>query len=69
MLLVALVPRLVDARVRHVDPHALPVRRAQRVGRVDPAVGVQHFLRDLFCVNAHYWSAYILSGCYYKGEG
>ena len=69
MLLIPLIPGLVDAGMRHVHAHALPVRRAKRVGRVDPTVRVQHVLRDLFRVHAHDGRAYVLSGCNYEGEG
>ena len=53
VLLVPLVPGLVDPGVGDVHPHPLPVRGTERVGGVDPAVGVQHVLRDLFGVNTH----------------
>ena len=53
VLLVPLVPRLVHPRVGHVHPHPLPVGGGERVGGVDPAVGVQHLLRDVLRVDAH----------------
>ena len=69
MLLIPLVPGLVDPRVRHINANALPVRRAKRVGRVDPAVRVQHVLRDILRVNAHDRRANILSCCNYERKG
>ena len=43
---------LVDARVGHVDADPLPEGAGNGVGWVDPAVGVQHVLGNVFGVDA-----------------
>ena len=69
MLLVPVVPRLVHPRVRHVHPHPLPVRRGERVGGVDPAVGVEDVLWDVPRVDAHDGRADVLPRRHDEGEG
>ncbi len=69
MLLVPVVPGLVHSRVRHVHPDPLPVRRAERVGGVDPTVRVEHVLGDVPGVHAHDGRANVLAGCHDEGEG
>lgn len=43
---------VADAGVGHLDAHLLVEEAAQRVGGVDPAVGVQHVLGDVLGVDA-----------------
>ena len=69
MFLVPLVPRLVDAGVRHVHPHPLPVGRAERVRGVDPAVRVEDVLGDVPRMNTHDGRADVLPRRHDEREG
>ena len=50
-----------DARVRHLHAHLLAEEALERVGGVDPAVGVQHILGDVLGVDAVYGVADVLA--------
>ena len=54
------VERLVHARMCDVEPDPLPERTWDRVGRVDPAEGVQHLLGDILGMNAIDGVAHVL---------
>ncbi len=54
------VQGLVHAGVRHVEPDPLPEGTWNRVGRVDPAEGVQDLFRDVLGMNAIDGVAHIL---------
>lgn len=69
MLLVPVVSGLVDTGMGNVDADALPVRRRQRVRRVDPAVRVEHILGNVSGVDAHDWRADVLPRRDDEGEG
>ena len=45
------VDGLVNTRMGHINTNPLPECAGYRVGGVDPAVRVQHVLRDVFGVN------------------
>ncbi len=63
------VYRFVDARMCHVEPDPLPEGTGYRVRGVDPAEGVEHLLRDVFCVDAVYWVADVLFCRHNEREG
>ena len=69
MFLVSVVSCFVHPWMWDVHPDPLPVGRAEGVGGVDPAVGVEHVLGDVPGVHAHYGGAYVLSRGHYEGEG
>ena len=54
--------RFVDARVSDIDPYPLPEGTGYGVRGMDPAVCVEHILRDVLGVNTVDGVADILSG-------
>ena len=69
MLLVLLIPGLINSGMRNIHPNSLPVGRAESVGGVDPAVGVQHILGDVLGVDAVDGVAHVLPGGDKEREG
>ena len=63
------VDGLVDARVGHIEPDALPEGTGDSVGGVYPTVGVEYLLRNVFGVDAVDGVAHVLLGRHDEGEG
>ena len=69
VFLVSIIPGLIHPWMWHVDPHPLPVGGGEGVGGVDPTVGVEHILGNLFGVHAHDGGPDVLPCGHDEGEG
>ena len=49
----------VNSRVGHIETHPFPEGTGYGVGRVDPAVSVQHVLRDILKFRLYYCWAHL----------